>query len=164
MKKGGKNSSFSHYKTGLDLDLPSDLIERIWQLADPDGRGHLSYSQFARKFSSYSATSSLTSLKPDMKELDAHDTYGRRANVVSPTSVRKNAIRMNATVFRVEDEEYDQDIFSNRAKSPPREKEENHPPREKGENQRMTVTQLARTGKYLATKDVETMTADELRY
>jgi len=44
---------------GAGVDLPPEMMDRLWKLADEDNSGTIQYQEFARKFCSFKASASL---------------------------------------------------------------------------------------------------------
>merc|ERR1719253_2039407 len=61
-KNGDGEISKAEFMKGIrtvGIDLPPQQREQLWKMADEDNTGNIQYQEFARKFSTYTATASL---------------------------------------------------------------------------------------------------------
>ncbi|CAD7937081.1 unnamed protein product [Amoebophrya sp. A120] len=143
-KNGDGQVNRKEFGVGLKhvgVDLPPAIVDRIWKMADTDGTGALAYQEFARKFAAYKATASLhrdVAFKTKEDEL-AEKLHGSGAG----RRQTKHSVSRTQTQLNFE---MDKDEFNENQDEP----------------DEMTVPMIARGGD-LSSRDIETMTGDEIR-
>jgi len=88
------------------IDLPPQVLEEMWNLADADGSGAINYLEFCRKFSTFNASHSLhrhASVRLGQEIVDKLHGMGASSRIATSAKIRL----AEKTTWEIDEEQFD---------------------------------------------------------